>query len=102
MICLAFLIAIGVRAGGGRGGLQSPQILGNSDFLGSKRKLGQSQLLKTFSCFYTQDSGCQARDEFLFIREEYHMLSFFLSLGTVLQWAIFNRELIRINFRLTF
>ena len=81
MICLAFLIAIGVRAGGGRGGLQPPQILGNSDFLGSKRKLGQSQLLKTFSCFYTQDSGCQARDEFLFIREEYHMLSFFFIVG---------------------
>ena len=26
--------AIGVRAGGGRGGLQPPQSLGNSDFLG--------------------------------------------------------------------
>ena len=37
---------------GGRGGLQPPQILGNSDFLGSKRKFGQSQLLKTFSCFF--------------------------------------------------
>ena len=28
------------------------QILGNSDFLGSKRKFGQSQVLKTFSCFF--------------------------------------------------
>ena len=43
---------IGVRAGGGRGGLQPPQILGNSDFLGSKRKFGQSNFLKTFPCFY--------------------------------------------------
>ena len=33
--------------GGGRGGLQPPQILGNSVFLGSKRKFGQSQFLKT-------------------------------------------------------
>ena len=47
------VIAIGLRAGGegGRGGLQSPQILGNSDFLGSKRKFGQSQFLKTFPRF---------------------------------------------------
>ena len=51
---------------------------------------------------FTRDSGCQARDEHLFIREGYHILSFFLSLGTVLQWAISNRELIRINVRLTF
>ena len=42
---------IGVRAGG-RGGLQPPQILGDSDFLGSKRKFGQSQFLKTFPCFF--------------------------------------------------
>ena len=33
--------------GGGRGGLQPPQSLGNSVFLGSKRKFGQSQFLKT-------------------------------------------------------
>ena len=33
--------------GGGRGGLQPPQILGNSVFLGSKTKFGQSQFLKT-------------------------------------------------------
>ena len=44
-------VSVGVRAGG-RGGLQSPQILGNSDFLGTKRKFGQSQLSKTFSCFF--------------------------------------------------
>ena len=37
---------------GGRGGLQPPQILGNSDFLGSKRKFGQSHFLKTFPCFF--------------------------------------------------
>ena len=38
---------IGVRAGGARGPA-APQIMGNSYFLGSKRKFGQSQLLKTF------------------------------------------------------
>ena len=38
--------------GRGRGGLQPPQILGNSVFLGSKRKFGQSQVLKTFPCFF--------------------------------------------------
>ena len=42
---------IGVQAGG-RGGPQPPQILGNSDFLGSKRKFGQSHFLKTFLCFF--------------------------------------------------
>ena len=45
----------GEGGGGGGGGgpppPPPPQILGNSDFLGSKRKFGQSQLLKTFSCF---------------------------------------------------
>ena len=35
----------GKGGGLGRGGLQPPQILGNSDFLGSERKFGQSQLL---------------------------------------------------------
>ena len=35
------------RGGGGRGRLQPPQILGNSDFLGSTR-----EFLKTSSCFY--------------------------------------------------
>ena len=29
-----------------------PKILGNSDFLGSKRKFGQSQFSKTFPCFF--------------------------------------------------
>ena len=37
---------------GGRGGLQPPQILGNSDFLGSERKFGQSQFLKTSPCLF--------------------------------------------------
>ena len=40
----------------GRGGegaaAPPPQILGNSDFLGSKRKFGQSHFLKTFLCFF--------------------------------------------------
>ena len=40
------------REGGGRGGLQPPHVLGNSDFLGSKRKFEQSQVLKTFPCFF--------------------------------------------------
>ena len=45
--------SIGVRAGGGggRGGLQRPQILGNSDFLGSETKFGQNQFFDTFPCF---------------------------------------------------
>ena len=52
-LCLwTYMKLIGVRAGGGRGGLQPPQILGNSDFLGSKRKFGQSQFSKTFPCFF--------------------------------------------------
>ena len=100
------------------------QILGNSDFLGGKRKFGQSQFLKTFHVFqiiilkrlifsiltwsrrsnpltFTRDSGRLPRDEFLVIREGYHMLIFLL-LGTVLRWAMSSRELIRINFRLNF
>ena len=42
------------RRTGQRGevGLQPPQILENSDFLGSKNKLGQSQFLKTFPCLF--------------------------------------------------
>ena len=42
---------IGVRAGGARGAA-APQILGNSDFLGSERKFGQSQFLKTSPCLF--------------------------------------------------
>ena len=40
------------RRTGGRGVLEPPQILGNSDFLGGTRKFGQSQFLKTSACFY--------------------------------------------------
>ena len=107
---------------GGEGGCSPPPKFGQLRFLGSKRKFGQSEFLKTFPCFFyyyyfeeinifyfnqksaytfTRDSGCLARDEFLVIREGYHMLIFLL-LGTVLQWAISSRELIRINFRITF
>ena len=43
-------MAIGVRAGGARGAA-APQILVNSDFLGSERKFGQSQFFKTFRVF---------------------------------------------------
>ena len=44
------MTAIGVRVGGGGGPgeLQPPQILGNSYFLGSKKKFWQSQVLKPF------------------------------------------------------
>ena len=38
--------------GGGARGAAAPQILGNSDFLGSKKKFGQSQFLKTFPYFF--------------------------------------------------
>ena len=38
---------IGVRAGGARGAA-APQILGNSNFLSSERKFGQSQFFKMF------------------------------------------------------
>ena len=37
---------------GGEGELQPPQILGSSDFLGSERKFGQSQFLKTSPCLF--------------------------------------------------
>ena len=47
----SFLLPIGVRAGGARGAA-APQILGNSDFLGSERKFGQSQFLKTSPCLF--------------------------------------------------
>ena len=33
-------------------GAAGPQILGNSDFMGSKKKFDQSQILKTFPCFF--------------------------------------------------
>ena len=36
----------------GEEGCSPPQVLGNSDFLGSKRKFGQTQVLKTFPCFF--------------------------------------------------
>ena len=36
----------------GEGCWSPPQILGNSDFLGGTRKFGQSQFLKTSTCFY--------------------------------------------------
>ena len=47
---------LGGGGGGGGGGAPPPppppiQILGNSDFLGSTRKFGQSQFLKTSACF---------------------------------------------------
>ena len=40
----------GRGGGGGEGGSSPPKILGNSDFLGSKRKFGQRMFLKTSSC----------------------------------------------------
>ena len=43
---------------GGEGGCSPPQILGNLVFLGSTRKFGQSQFLKTSACssyYYLQE-----------------------------------------------
>ena len=37
-----------MREGRGGGGSPPPKFSGNSDFLGSKRKFGQGQFLKTF------------------------------------------------------
>ena len=44
---LATSSAIGVRAGGAA----APQILGNSDFLGSKRNLGKASFKRSFHGF---------------------------------------------------
>ena len=41
------------RGGGGEGSCSPPQILGNSVFWGSKRKFGQSQILKTSPCLFS-------------------------------------------------
>ena len=95
---------IGVRAGGGgaRGAVAPPNF-------GQQEKIGQSQLLKTFSCFFisilrryifsiltwsrrknqvtfTRDSGCQARDEFLFIREGFFYLWALYCMGYFQSW----------------
>ena len=43
---------MGVRAGEAREAAAPPQILGNWNFLGNKRKFGQSQFLKTFPRFF--------------------------------------------------
>ena len=51
-VSIPFTSTIGVRAGGARGAAAPPQSLGNSDFLGSTRKFGQSQFLKTSPCFW--------------------------------------------------
>ena len=42
-IIYKLIVNIGVRAGVARGTAAPPKVLGNSDFLGSKRKFGQSQ-----------------------------------------------------------
>ena len=41
----------GGGGGGGLGGLQPPQMLGNSDFLGSKRNLGKASCKRNFHVF---------------------------------------------------
>ena len=43
---------IGVRAGGGEGGLQSPLNLSPLRFFGHEEKFEQSQFLKKFPCFF--------------------------------------------------
>ena len=43
---------VGVRAGGGgAGGLQPPQILGNSDFVGQREKIWAKSVSKDVSMF---------------------------------------------------
>ena len=50
---LGFIDSGAYGTGGARAAAAPPpQILGNSDFLGSTRKFGQSQFLKTSACFY--------------------------------------------------
>ena len=43
---------IGVRAGGAGGGCSPPKILGNSDFLGSKRNLGKASFKRLLKLFF--------------------------------------------------
>ena len=123
-------ITIGVRAGGARGAAAPPKFE-QLRFFGQQEKIWANLLLKDVSMFFiiiiilkrqifpiltrsrrnnsvtfTRDSGCLARDEFLVISEGYHMLIFFIvghctSLHQ-LEQAISSRELIRINFRVTF
>ena len=46
-------VIIGVLAGGGEGGCSPPRNFGQLRFFGQQeKKFGQSQLLKTFSCFF--------------------------------------------------
>ena len=76
--------AIGVRAGGARGAAATPKF-------GQLRFFGHLLLLyfedtnifyfnkrsrRNNSVTFTRESGCLARDEFLVIREGYHMLIF--------------------------
>ena len=103
-IIYKLLVNIGVRAGGGgKGGCSPPKILRNSDFLGSKRKFGQSQfsrrlhvyliILKTWiltwcrrnnQFTFTRDSGCLAG-----VMSNLHFYNFLL-LGTVLHCTSWN------------
>ena len=46
-------VIIGVRTGGGARGAAAPRNFGQLRFFGQQeKKFGQSQLLKTFSCFF--------------------------------------------------
>ena len=105
--------SIGVRAGGGEGGCSPPKY-GQLRFFGQQEKIWVKPVFKDVSMFFiiiiilkrqifsiltrsrrnnsvtfTRVSGCLARDEFLVIREGYHMLIFFL-LGTVLHCTGWN------------
>ena len=88
------------RGGGGVRGAAAPPNFGQLRFFGQQEKIFKTfkdvfmfffiNILKRWifsilTCSrrnnpvtFTRDSGCQARDEFLFIREDYHMLSFFI------------------------
>ena len=81
------------------GRIQEP-MWGPDGFAWARASLGQintEHILSFFFCsrnilqsmINTRDSGCLARDEFLVIREGYHMLIFLL-LGTVLHCTSWN------------
>ena len=96
---ISIILHIGVRAGGARGAAAPPNF-GQLRFFGQQEKTWAKPVFKDVSTFYyyyyfeeinifyltrgrrnnsvtfTRDSVCLAHDEFLVIREGYHMLIF--------------------------
>ena len=120
---------IGVRAGGagGGGGCSPSKILGDLDFLGSKRNLGNANYLRCFPAVFwidryflflpavgtvkpdwvkfTRDSGCLARDELVISKGDHKLIYNYLFIFwhcTVLHCTSWCCKLIRINFGITF